>query len=114
MSYTPAPGDPWADDPTAYDGDLLTVAPIAEQGDPWWTSKAMAAIQALASLGEPFTVYAITQDPYGVDEPPNANYFGSITAAAKAAGIIKVAGYLPSPRPSRKGGVCRSWVGVAA
>ena len=106
MIYTPDLAD--------YDGNLLTVAPIAKQGDPWWTSKAMAAIQALASLGEPFTVYAITQDPYGVDEPPNANYFGSITAAAKAAGIIKVAGYLPSPRPSRKGGVCRSWVGAAA
>ena len=96
---------------TTYDGDLIT---YAIDGDQWWSAKAMAAIKALAATGEPFTVYAITQDPYGVDEPPHANYFGSIVSLAKAQGLIKIAGYLPSPRPTRKGGVCRAWIGTAA
>lgn len=91
--------------------DLLS---YATDGDSWWSAKAMAAIKALAATGEPFTVYAITQDPYGVDEPPHGNYFGSIVALAKSQGLIKIAGYLPSPRPSRNGGVCRAWIGAAA
>jgi len=94
------------------DGDLLTVASIAAQGDAVWASKALSALKVLARLGREFTVYEVTLDPFKVAEPPNPNYWGSLTAAAKAAGLIRVAGYLPSPRPSRNGGVCRSWIGM--
>jgi len=106
--YTPAPGDQWSDDQPS----LLDVAPLAAEGDAWWTSQAMAAVKVLAATGREFTVYDITLEPFRVAEPPHANYWGSLTAAAKAAGLIRVAGYLPSPRPSRNGGVCRSWVGL--
>ncbi len=100
--------------PNTYDGDLLTVASIAAKGDAWWASDAMAALKVLARLGREFTVYEITLDPFKVAEPPNPNYWGSLTAAAKTAGLIRVAGYLPSPRPSRNGGVCRSWIVMPA
>ena len=116
MTYRPHPFDPFVESDPAenYDGNLLTVAPIAAAGDSWWASKAMTAVKALAATGREFTVYEITLDPYSVDEPPHRNYWGSLTAAAKAAGLIRIAGYLPFPRPSRNGGCCRSWIGVGA
>lgn len=109
MTYTTQPGDPWAD----YDGNLLTVAPIAEQGDPWWTSKAMAAVKQLASLGEPFTVCDITQDPYSVEEPPHANYWGSLAAKARAELNLHEVGRRRSARKASNGRKVALWQAAA-
>lgn len=91
-----------------------TLVEVAPTGDPFWTSTALSAIRALAATGRPFTVYEAACDPYGVTEPPHENYWGSLASLAKHLGIIKAVGWVPSPRPSRNGGICRLWIGATA
>lgn len=79
--------------------------------DGWWLSTARAALETLARTGLPFTANDLTE--LGVTDPDTPARWGSLFAAAKHGGLIRPIGYTPSPRPSRSGGVCREWVGVA-
>lgn len=74
-----------------------------------WNADAMDALQRVAAEGQPFTAYSLTQA--GLREPPNANMWGQLFREAKRLHIIKPTwpAYVPSPRPTRKGGVCAQW-----
>lgn len=78
--------------------------------DPWWEAGAMKAIETLASTGRLFTAADLTD--LGVDDPDHPCRWGSVFAKAKQLGLIKKAGYGPSRRAGRSGGVCARWVGA--
>lgn len=90
---------------------LTTAQDALPNVDRWWLDCARRALETLAAEGREFTAYDLTQ--MGVPDPDHSSRFGSLFAAAKAEGLIVPVGYLPSPRPTRSGGVCRSWVGVS-
>lgn len=74
-----------------------------------WMSDAHNVLVEVAAKGQPFTAYALTQA--GLREPPHTNCWGALFRAAARLGHIKRAWphYVPSPRPTRKGGVCSHW-----
>lgn len=74
-----------------------------------WHSDAMAALQRVAAEGGPFTAYSLTQA--GLREPPDSHMWGRLFREAKRLRMIRPTWppYVPSPRPTRKGGVCAQW-----
>lgn len=81
-----------------------------EHSDEWWRLTAIQAVEDLAASGRPFEAYDVTE--LGVVDPPHANCWGGLFHTARAKGLIEVAGYAQSRRPSRSGGLCRLWIGT--
>ncbi len=89
-----------------------TLRDAYDNSDDWWRSTAEAGIAYLASTGEPFDAFDVTE--LGVPDPDHPNRWGAVFRAASTAGLIESVGYHESRRPSRSGGVCRVWKGKAA
>ncbi len=78
--------------------------------DGWW--EAGASIETLAKTGRTFTAADLTD--LGVAAPDHPCRWGSVMAKAKAQGLIVKAGYGPSRRGGRNGGVCAIWTGATS
>ena len=89
-----------------------TFDPVVSElpGDVWWETGALAAIEALAKTGRPFTAADLTDQ--GVAEPDHPCRWGSLFAKAKALGTIRRVGYGTSRRGGRNGGICAIWQGI--
>lgn len=90
--------------------DILDL--VAENTDDWWAACARQAIGLLAVDGQPFSaddVHAL-----GVPDPDVPARWGAAFSAARKAGLIVPAGYVPSQRAGRNGSVIRQWKGAAA
>lgn len=89
--------------------DLLRNEGIARANggmDDWWRSCCDAAIRHLASIGYPFTSDDVADL---IPAPEKSSWIGARFHAANAAGVIRVAGFTLSRRPSRHSGVVRIW-----
>ncbi len=89
---------------------MTALAEVHTRTDSWWLSCAEKALGVLVAQPLPFTASDLTD--LGVPDPDVPARWGSFFAAAKARGQIIPAGYRPSPRKSRNGGTCMSWVGI--
>lgn len=78
--------------------------------DDWWTSCARAALATAAATRLPFDAYTLTE--LGVPDPDHPARWGGLFRTARAAGLIRVAGYAPSRRPGVNGSLVRLWVGT--
>lgn len=78
-----------------------------------WNADAMEALQKVAAEGHSFTAYSLSQA--GLREPPTSAMWGMLFREAKRLRIIRPTWppYVPSPRPTRKGGVCAQWKAAA-
>lgn len=87
-----------------------TLLETFEHSDEWWKSTAMQAVEDLAATGRPFEAYDVTE--LGVVDPPCSSHWGSLFHRAHSRGLIEIAGYGQSRRPSRAHGLTRLWVGT--
>ena len=84
----------------------------SDNRDPWTWHPAMAALKQLAATGETFESYDLS-DQFGVylDSPYR---YGALFSSAARSGLIEHVGYTVSRRPTRSGGITRTWRGTAA
>lgn len=81
---------------------------LADHG---WDQDAMAALEAEAATGLPFeSIHLETHQ--GLRGPESPAQWGHLFRRAGRLGIITLAGYGISARPSRSGGITRLWVGA--
>lgn len=78
--------------------------------DDWWLDCAERALGWWAETGRPFTADDLRA--LGVPDPDHPNRIGGLFRRAYRTGLIEPVGYMPSTRPSRNGGVLRTWRGV--
>jgi hypothetical protein len=83
----------------------MTQAMVLEDLD--WMADAMAALTVAAKTGRKFTAWTLTEA--GLRQPPSSAMWGSLFREANRLKLIAHRGYVPSPRPARKGGVCAQW-----
>lgn len=83
----------------------MTQAMVLEDLD--WMSDAMEALTEAAQTGKKFTAYTLTEA--GLRQPPSSAMWGSLFREANRLKLIVHRGYVPSPRPGRRGGVCSQW-----
>jgi hypothetical protein len=99
-------------DPEQLDFDALLAGAdqAAGHGDDWWRAGALAGNDVLAASGNPFT----SEQLVGLVGPPQGsqNQLGSVFLTASRAGVIVSIGAVRSPRPGRKAGLVRQWVGA--
>lgn len=97
-----------------YDADLINVADLLDNADPWWRSGAQRALDVLISTGYPFTTDDLRDlGVEDIDNPAEQRArWGSLIASAKAAGRIVEVGRRPSRRPSANGRKVSVWQGV--
>ncbi len=76
-----------------------------------WADQAIRAIEAEARTGRTFDGYEL-QKRQGLDDPPSASQWGSVFRVAAHRGIIQQSGFRISTRPTRRGGITRSWIGT--
>lgn len=79
--------------------------------DEWWWKPALAALRNEAQSGREFDSYTLTE-VYGIDQPDSPARWGALFRKAHADGIIEHAGVTASRRPSRAGGLVRTWRGA--
>ncbi len=79
-------------------------------GDDWWLDCAERAIRELARQGGVFCADHLTD--LGVPDADHPNRVGGLFRRAYRAGLIEPVGYTTSTRPSRAGGILRTWRGV--
>jgi hypothetical protein len=79
--------------------------------DPWAVSAWRTAIRYLASTGRPFS--ADDGHELGAPMPNQPGALGGLFKGAVQNGAIRPIGYVPSRRPSRRGGVHRLYTGVS-
>ena len=72
-----------------------------------WMADAMDALTVAAKTGRKFTAYTLTEA--GLRTPPSSAMWGSLFREANRLKLIRHNGYIPSPRPARRGGVCSQW-----
>lgn len=72
-----------------------------------WMGDAQLVLVQVASKGEPFTAYTLTQA--GLRQPPSPAMWGVLFREAARLRLITHRGWVPSERPGRKGGVCAQW-----
>lgn len=82
----------------------------AANRDPWTWYPALEALKQLAATGETFECFDLT-DRFGVYLDNPARY-GALFSAAAHAGLIEHVGFSRSRRPSRAGGLTRTWRGT--
>lgn len=89
----------------------MTQAIVLEDLD--WMSDAHNVLVTVAGEGRPFTAFSLTQA--GLREPPTPYMWGTLFREAARLGHIVPTWppYVPSPRPTRKGGVCAQWKAAA-
>ena len=78
------------------------------EGD-WWWLVAMRAIKWLAETPGTFEAFDLVL--IGVPEPTSQNHWGALFSAAAKADVIEHVGFTVSRRPTRAGGLCRTWQG---
>lgn len=78
------------------------------RGDRWWWSCARTALRAAADSGRPFEAYDLER-VYHCPPPSTPSAWGALLRDGKQAGLIEEAGFAPSSRPTRAGGVTRIW-----
>lgn len=91
----------------------VTAAERALAEDAWWAGCARQAIEWLAATGEPFAADDALVE-CGLPEPRTPGQLGAAFRIAAKSGLIEPVGARPSTTPSRRGGLCRVWRGVAA
>jgi len=86
------------------------LARATDNRDPWSWYPALEAVTAEAASGRTFEAFDL-EERYGVtlDHP---NRWGALFSSAAGQGLIEHVGYAKSRRPSRSGGLCRTWRGV--
>lgn len=83
----------------------------AENIDPWWHDSARRALEVLALSGKEFSVDDL-RDGYGITDPDAPGRWGVLFRHAARDGVIQTVGAAPSRRPSRSGGLARTWKGT--
>lgn len=78
-----------------------------------WAEACDNAIRQLAKRGVPFQASDLIREGL-VDEPDHPNRWGARFSAARAAGIIRHAGVVPSSRATVHRSLCRQWIGTGA
>lgn len=76
-----------------------------------WREIASAVMDYLAADGQPFDAMHLTE--LGVPEPHHPGQWGALFRTYSGRGLIEALGFEYSRRPTRSGGVCRTWVGTA-
>ncbi len=99
----------------AYDGDLLSVAKLLPNADPWWKSRVRQAIEVLIESGEEFTSDDVFGDRFGIEQPSSRaekNHVGSIFAHLSLSGRVREVRRIRSTRPEANGRKIIVWIGV--
>lgn len=91
--------------------DRPGLAQAGENRDPWSWEPAMEAVKVMAESGVRFESWDLEQ-VLGVklDTP---NRWGALMNAAAKQGLIECVGYRVSGRPTRCGGLTRTWRGTS-
>lgn len=89
--------------------DIL--AETHRNGDEWWKSCALAAVEAMAATGRPFTCYEAARAA-GLPDPDHANRWGALMRRARAAGIVVPVATIRGTRPSTHRALVRLWIGA--
>ncbi|MDQ1201083.1 hypothetical protein [Rhodococcus sp. SORGH_AS_0303] len=82
-----------------------------ENASEWDFTPAMEAVRYLASTGQEFEAFDVTEQ-CGV-ELDHPSRWGALFAEAKRRGVIEHCGYGRARRPGRSGGLTRFWRGCA-
>lgn len=91
------------------DGQMTLSAP--DGTDTWWWSCARTALLTEARSGRVFAADDL-QEQYGLLDPDHPSRWGALFRTAVTEGLIAHVDYRRSRRPSRAGGVLRTWRGV--
>lgn len=83
---------------------------IHADGPDEWREHARGVMDWLASEGQPFDAYNLTE--LGVPEPHHPSQWGALFRTYANRGLIEPLGFEYSRRPTRSGGVCRTWRGT--
>ena len=86
------------------------LAEVDRGSDGWWRSCALAGVQHLAAIGEPFTAHDVAQ--LGVPDPDHPARWGALFRAARTEGLIVPVAIVPSTRRTVHGALVRLWVGA--
>lgn len=78
--------------------------------DGWWRSTAAAAVEHLASTGEPFTAEHVRD--LGVGEPRSQAAWGALIRAYARRGMVERVGYRPASRPEAHARALAVWRGT--
>lgn len=84
---------------------------IHEDGPEEWREQACGAMDLLAANGSPFDSMTLTE--LGVPDPHHPGQWGALFRVYSTRGLIEPLGFEYSRRPTRSGGICRTWVGTA-
>lgn len=83
---------------------------IHDDGPPDWRDEAHRAMEYFIASGLPFDSYSLTE--VGVQEPHHPSQWGALFRAYSNKGLIEPLGFEYSRRPTRSGGICRTWRGT--
>lgn len=83
---------------------------IHDGGPEEWREHARWVMDLLAAEGHPFDSYHLSE--LGVPEPHHPGQWGALFRTYSNRGLIEPLGFEYSRRPTRSGGVCRTWRGT--
>lgn len=75
-----------------------------------WREIACPVMDYLAADGHPFDAMTLTE--LGVPEPHHPGQWGALFRTYAGRGLIEPLGFEYSRRPTRSGGICRTWIGT--
>ena len=83
---------------------------IHENSPEEWKEHARGVMDWLASEGQPFDSMHLTE--LGVPDPHHPGAWGALFRVYSNRGLIEPLGFEYSRRPTRSGGICRTWRGT--
>lgn len=83
---------------------------IHEDGPEEWKEHAHEVMDMLAAEGNPFDSMHLTE--LGVPDPHHPSQWGALFRTYASKGLIEPLHFGYSRRPTRSGGICRTWRGT--